>query len=324
MAYHTGNANNVSDLLAKLAVFAQSLGWVVDKLESGSAPRLYLHNADGYWSLATGASGTIFYVVGNTGFDDSLAWDKQPGSSCVNHGFDTYFGAGTSELKGPYAGYDFLGTSRYLHVIVQPASGRFRHFGLGTLIKEGDYTGGQYAYGTSIGTTYGGGLGIPTQNHNTYPFGDSLYSLYNSQCYVSAVRADNLPGGGKAPRWYLCGSTTAGTGALGPGGVADEPVKQAHPDILSVITSQSVFGAAVSPVPFAILARSPDGLWRRLGTVSDMMVCHMAGIIPRSTHDLAGEKWMIVPATQFRASPDKVSDGGDNSWLLGYAYRVAE
>ncbi|HBO3040937.1 TPA: hypothetical protein L4R07_006135, partial [Pseudomonas aeruginosa] len=76
MAYFTGAANSPADLLAKVRVHAESLGWVTDR---ASATEWLCHNAEGYWSFSAGAN--QFQMAGNTGFDNGLAWNAQPGSS---------------------------------------------------------------------------------------------------------------------------------------------------------------------------------------------------------------------------------------------------
>lgn len=321
MAYQTGTANNLSDLLSKLATFAQTLGWVVDKLITGTQPGLFVHNAHGYWSTGVGTSlYDTLYISGNTGFDTSVAWNAQPGTSMTYHGpWGTYYGVGTTNLTGPFTSYDFFGTPDYLHVVVQISPGRFRHFGIGILDKEGDYTGGHYAYGTRVNTG-GSYIGRPDIAYHTYPLSDTVSATYNSSYYTSIVRADGL--GTTLPHWFLFGSPTAGVGAMGSGcsvtGLAERP----HPDTLAVVTSQSQLGAAVAPVPNAILGRSADGLWRRLGVVPDYGVCRMSGIAPRSRFSVNGDDWMIVPAMQLRDTTNAYGDGGDNSHLLGYAYRI--
>ncbi|TQC33971.1 hypothetical protein EEB16_31290, partial [Rhodococcus sp. WS7] len=84
MAYFTGTANNPADLLAKVRVHAESLGWVTDR---ASASEWLCHNADGYWSFNAGAN--QFQMAGNTGFDNSLAWNAQPGNSVQNNPYSS-------------------------------------------------------------------------------------------------------------------------------------------------------------------------------------------------------------------------------------------
>ncbi|MDF5822031.1 hypothetical protein P4237_00005 [Pseudomonas aeruginosa] len=80
MAYFTGTANNPADLLAKVRVHAESLGWVTDR---ASASEWLCHTA-----MGTGHSmpePICSSMAGNTGFDTSLAWNAQPGNSVQNN-----------------------------------------------------------------------------------------------------------------------------------------------------------------------------------------------------------------------------------------------
>lgn len=321
MAYQTGTANTLSELLEKLASFATQLGWQVDKLITGDSPFLYLHNHAGFWSMGCGSNKNILYIFGNTGYDSRTAYNAQPGSSASHHGASKYNGTTVSTPGGPYRRYDFFGTADYLHFFVEIAPGRFRHGGFGTLEKEGNYDGGQYVFGTFVSSS-STAVGLPTQAYHAFPFGNHHDAVYSSSLYVSAVRADRVEKPG--PYWYLCGRDYAGVSAIGPGAPPYNATYMSHPDAFSVITSQSQFGAAIVPVPCSILVRTADGLWRRLGTVPDFFVCYMSGIAPCSIHEIFGEKWMVVPAMQFRESYDRYSDGGENSYLMGYVYRVQE
>ncbi|RLM23668.1 hypothetical protein BIY29_10225 [Brenneria alni] len=330
MGYQTGTANDVSDLLEKLSIFASTLGWTVDKFVSGTSPELYLHNADGYWSFGVTRPSSSYkyalFILGNTGFDNALAWTAQPGSSYTNHGstsswFANYRGAGTTELvrgAGPFISYDFFGTAQYLHVIVQITAASFRHFGIGTLNREGNYTGGQYTYGTAYNPF--GNSGVDSNpDYNTYPFCDR--TVYGDN-FSSAVRADALGDSGSSPYWFLFGATLAGIGAIGLGGSVlynSGTYSRRHPDTMAVATSQSQLGAVIAPVPNAIMVIGADGLWRRLGIVPDIAVCRMMGITSRGQLELNGETWMIVPPIKYMADGRIV---GENSHVLGYAYRI--
>ncbi|HCF6318515.1 TPA: hypothetical protein ACF3SP_006119, partial [Pseudomonas aeruginosa] len=106
MAYFTGTANNPSDLLGKLRVHAESLGWVTDR---ASASEWLCHNADGYWSFNAGAN--QFQMAGNTGFDNSLAWNAQPGNSVQNNPYSSK-GPTVAQLSGgPFTRYHLFATA---------------------------------------------------------------------------------------------------------------------------------------------------------------------------------------------------------------------
>ncbi len=319
MAYQTGAANSVSDLLDKLAIFAAPLGWVIDKFEPGALPQLFLHNDKGYWSLGGVTAGHL-YGFGNTGYDASKNYYQQPGSSWANHGsYGTYYGAGTTDLVGAFVSYDFFGTADYLHVVVQIGAAAFRHFGIGTLLKEGSYAGGQYAYGTRVSGTY---AGRPDVGYHTYPLNDAVNATYGSSYYTAVVRADNLGGSALLPHWYMFGSPGAGVGAFGLGAPVTDLTNRWHPDTLAVTSSQGTLGAIIAPMPNAIIISGADGLRRRIGTVEDFYICRMAGIAPRAKFEINGDTWMIIPPLQYRLTTDNYTDGGNNSYIIGYAYRM--
>ncbi|MBX5682887.1 hypothetical protein ISD80_30900, partial [Pseudomonas aeruginosa] len=127
MAYFTGTANNPADLLAKVRVHAESLGWVTDR---ASASEWLCHNADGYWSFNAGAN--QFQMAGNTGFDNSLAWNAQPGNSVQNNPYSSK-GPTVAQLSGgPFTRYHLFATAAYLHLHVEIAAGQFRPVMIGS------------------------------------------------------------------------------------------------------------------------------------------------------------------------------------------------
>ncbi|KOE63936.1 hypothetical protein [Aggregatibacter actinomycetemcomitans] len=321
MAYQTGTAKTLNQLVTKLAEFAQQQGWVIDKTADN---QLYLHNTDGYWSCYLSSDDNGFYICINTGFDNSKPAQEQPGTSRTNayRVIDT----DTTQLQnGNYVSYDFFGTKQYLHVVVQIEAEKFRHLGIGTLDKEGEYTGGQYAFGTFI-----------TDNDGHYQSSDHVYGFSpGREGKQAVVRADGVSGDTKSP-WYFAPVNISDYGnlaksdygkyllSLGRASMYNEQ-NTYHPDKLMVNFSQSKFGQVLIPCPHSLIAHGVDGVFRHLGVLPDRYECTMTGVQPRQILEIAGERWMIIPSAQYDVrNAREIERGKNNSGIQGVAYRIIE
>lgn len=167
MTYETGTATDLEDLLAKLSTFAVTThgGWT-----AGYSPNP--NTTNGWFELHKGSlSFGARYDVGATplhiGIYQASAYVDTvtaPGAHTGDSG-NGWNDAGTGQTNaqlltercvrdignGPFASYHFFADDSdndYIHVVVEPTSGMFRHFGFGTLDRFGDgWTGGEYVYG---------------------------------------------------------------------------------------------------------------------------------------------------------------------------------
>ena len=299
MAYQTGTAASLNELLGKLAQFATMLGWQATRPTENE---LSLTNASGGWSLALNSG--LLYV---------RCHDNPTGNTA------------TSELGGGnYVSYDFFGTADYLHVVVQYMTERFRHFGLGTLIKEGDYVGGQYCYGTYL-----------YAKEASYSGSDHVFGFSpGTMKYSAVVRADGLAGETRSPCYFgfkiikefsLLSDDEKGKYLIGLGRAAMyEQYYVAHPDTLLVQYSQSTFGQTLIPCPHSLIAHCRDGVFRRLGIVPDRYECTMRGIHPRQQLEINGARWLIIPCAQYDVREQRFIEGKENSGIAAVAYRIVE
>ncbi|HHE3478054.1 TPA: hypothetical protein ACPDJE_000437 [Pasteurella multocida] len=320
MAYQTGTASSVAILLEKLKEFAETQNWTINK---HTATQLFLKNNEGYWALEF--KNNLLFTLVCTGFDGNYDAFNQPGNSANSQFAYRQVRTATSHLEnGNFVTYDFFGTSQYLHVVVQIEAERFRHFGIGTLHKEGEYTGGQYAFGTYLVNRE------EYDNSDSHSFG---FSNGNNE-FGPVVRAENLGGGTKSPWYfasydgYISDLSTSGFGmcvvSLGRA-VMFNHKKTIHPDARLVAFSQSKFGQILIPCPHSLFAHCRDGIFRRLGILPERYECRMVGISPRQIITIAGERWMIIPSAQYNGNGQQYSERGrDNSGIQGVAYRIVE
>ncbi|WNY75976.1 hypothetical protein [Pasteurella multocida] len=321
MAYQTGSAMNIGDILAKLAEFARPLGWTINKVSDSA---LYLNNSVGFWAIEF--KNNMLFVIPASGVDLGRDCFNQPQSAC-NHTYQTIKTMTSYLEKGNYTTYDFFGTESYLHVVIQYEENKFRHFGLGSLIKEGDYVGGQYSYGTFISTSNYYRIRQSTDNILGFSAGTTQYQ--------AVVRADGLANDLRSP-WYLSAKNpydykdirdaekgnylaTLGDCVLNQNSMYNF----VHPDMLLVRYSQSTFGQKLIPTPHCLIAHCRDGLFRRLGILPDRYEVMMKGLSPRQVFRVNDEKWMIIPSAQYQ-DKSVADDGQDNSGYQGVAYRIIE
>lgn len=166
MTYETGTAVDLEDLLSKLSTFAVTThgGWTQG----------YLNTTNGWFELNKGSYGSVSFkypkvetaatlsVHQATGFINT---STAPGAHTADsgNGFNTTTTGHTNANletercvrnigNGPFPSYYFFADDTapndYIHVVVEPSTGMYRHFGFGLLTKFGDnWTGGAYAYG---------------------------------------------------------------------------------------------------------------------------------------------------------------------------------
>lgn len=170
MAYSTGSATNVSDLLTKLEAFMGVNGWTTDSFATeGSGKRLHAHKGSVYFNarayVAETPDSAILPTFGSPASCSALAFNISSAGTGGTRWFDKtgtpvgtssrYATAGLDGITGAIPAYHFFAhnSGDAILVVVEYASGSYQYLGFGTLNKYGTYTGGVYFFGSKGGVT---------------------------------------------------------------------------------------------------------------------------------------------------------------------------
>lgn len=168
MAYETGAATGVVDLVNKFATFIEANGWTRDDLSNeGTGRRYHAHrglqfvNMRGYVNESPGANfdstaNTGVYSIAfniGTGYSGATPWYNQAG---VPIGTSTKYGcSGMTLVSGAITAYHFFaqGGGDVIYAVVERTSGIYTYIGFGLVTKYGTWTGGDFMFGGQSGVT---------------------------------------------------------------------------------------------------------------------------------------------------------------------------
>lgn len=151
MAFSTGTAASLSALMTALDTFAVANGWTQDLLDTANG-KTAMHRNSIYvsfrWNTGTPLHLGVYQALGYTGGNDPGTHPGDSGNGAVSATNTVLDDERCVENigNGPFT-YWFFEQDFYLHICVEVSADVFRHFGMGTLVKTGDWTGGEYAYG---------------------------------------------------------------------------------------------------------------------------------------------------------------------------------
>ncbi len=213
MAYLQTTATSVSDILNTIATFASGLGWTVnrnDTFTSGSNTRRILTIG------RAGADYAHFFSDLSNTTKTNLNLMRSIGVSTTGD-YTTNTQRSTTPIVnllggGPYVNFWLFGESGsnpYIHCVIEHAAGRFRHFGVGELVKKGVWTGGSYCYGhewsQTVSITH-----VPTNNSHTAMFSEQASAASTAgsmRCNEADSTANGLSGVDNSYAVYNNGST---------------------------------------------------------------------------------------------------------------------
>lgn len=194
MAYLLTTATSVNDIFNTIATFAAGIGYTVQRnntFTSGANNRRMLslsHTTGDYVHFFSEASTTTnktqVFCMRSIGIDTAGDFLAQP-----NRG--TY-SSNNLLSAGPYVNFWLFGengANPYIHCVLEHASGRYRHFGVGELVKMGTWTGGSYNYGTNWAQG-ASEAGSPTDTQHNTPLSE-CNSSSTQTTNVSCIRCDN-------------------------------------------------------------------------------------------------------------------------------------
>lgn len=310
MAYENSTALNISDLMTKLNTFATANGWTSNELGSD---RLCLSKNSVFvnfrWATA---SPTAVGVYQATGYTTSAT---SPGGHTNDSG-NGFFSAGTASnaqilgsryalvTNGPMTYWFFENDTSpaYIHVVVTTASLRYSHFGFGELVKQGTWTGGEYAYGHYYNASASlahlvedasflldGGLGATTPA--------------TWRTFAATLRTEGLPGQAGSTRWSLVyGGDTPGNDRGGnarsnvQGGFRAGPVAAAF----SRFSTSPVTGlTAMYPINLYYDRGIVSGArqWYPLGYMADVRGIDTTSYSEAQEITVGSDTWVVFPAT---------------------------
>src|SRR5690606_30494582 len=170
-------ATSISDILDTIEAFAEDLGWTSERnntFTSGSTTQRILTLSYGGVDYAhfasessTSSNKTTMITMRSISIDTFAGLSSQPERSTQ---------AQSNLLNaGPYSNlwlFGEAGATPYIHCVLEYVAGRYRHFGVGDLVKKGVWEGGSYCYGTfwNQSSSY---IGVATTPYHSTPFDGS-------------------------------------------------------------------------------------------------------------------------------------------------------
>ena len=322
MAYQTGSASSVVDLLDKFRVFAQSRGWTVNRWRDlGLGKELCISKGASYFNFrAYNAESTLIngypytssgiLLNGSDGYDEALSWDRQPG-------YPKAYVPGPTDQKvvvfpmtlnvGPFPAYHFFDVDgKTLYAEVEFMTGTFMRFGCGALdlFNPTAPGGGRFCYGvTSI---------VPVTTHTVfwfardiddneqlefYPFRGASYSASAwGASSGSMVRVQV----GSVNNWAASGGSNIVTSAAtGHGAQYSSSMSLAatggavHDKILMNFSPSPLNGVAVL-LPNIVGVYNSPGI-SPVGVVPGMRHLDISNYLPGDEITFGGDTWKVFP-----------------------------
>ncbi|TEI44613.1 hypothetical protein IPC632_24830 [Pseudomonas aeruginosa] len=312
MAYQTGVASGLADLISALQTFCAANGFTVGPswtFSSGSGTTLTnwqvrsLVKNGVYFTMHYGVSGGSAYsrdvLLMNTSTAVSSSGDPntQVGACPAN--------CRTDMLGGPYVGYHFFSDGYGVNVAVEVVTNVFVHFNFGELQKNGAWTGSQYVMGTALYTRSGSGPYDLFDSYNFIPFfngniGDAFSDYGSLGGHIRTPIGD--------PTAYCRRAFTSTTSFWTP--LADNHGRQ-----LVDCSPNSQNGRSVIVPANALVASSgQSGPFYQLGYVANAGAINITNLNPK---EVVNTDWMVFPIQQ-KNGP---STNYINSQNYGLAYR---
>lgn len=295
MAYETSNSTTVNGLLEAFKNFALAQGWTIDTFEDvdTSFKWLALHKGTAYFNLITDddVSGEI-KIRGATGYAGGNSYDTQPGMRT-----DTYW-SWTNDLDAtPYVAYHFFAGDDFVHAVVEVASGRYVHFGIGTLDKAGVYDGGEYVFGLKWYLNHTTISGDGDSGSHSYPFGAEGVA----SCSQVRFTENDLSGTDTYRDWAsLSGAPYSATTSLVAAGFSRfQSQGNSHSFWYWLMQRSPNYFNGVSPLlPITIACGRTNNLVSVLGAPKEMRMLRIDNLQPGQELTLGSDIWMIFPVKQ--------------------------
>lgn len=370
MAYETGTALSPIDLIGKLKYFVESNGWTVNRYQDeGTGKNLSISKNGLYFNFRalqneknpidggrTGIYGLL--CCPSLGFDNSKTWSKQPGyPKDLTYSNNDFLYSGISLPDTAISAYHFISGDKYLYIITEIVVGSFQYMLCGSLVKSGNYVGGEFMTATFPGDGMAKPSDYQLSRYSPPPF---------TNCYLSSplgadwgngyVRAkiDNQPEDrwGTYPFWGNQGSNSGFTGiwALPPWAGIDRNVvnlpvyqfffadrtttygtsPQTHISVSSTnpIGCYSLYNGLAPLLPIYLYATrdpqtnydswsSQNTVFSLLGYLPDIFFCYMKNIGPGSLINFGEDRYIVFPMGR---KADYPNPGTGNN---GFAIKIA-
>jgi hypothetical protein len=276
MAYQTGTATGIADLLDKLGAFVAANGGTQNRRDAnslsiakGACYQNYFDNTSEIWMSAS------------TGYNAGAAWDAQPGASTNVQK--------SRQMGGSFTAYHLFLGNDYIHVVVEVDPGLYRHLSAGQLAKPSNYNGGRYAGcvgfrddGVLRNTLF---LNLADWFNPNYLEGPTLdVDIEGQNGWKKFNRASD-----NAAELLLV-STDHGN-LLAP---SDD--YYLYSDIFQYCTPNTLNG--ISPfAPIECFVRRTGGFISPLGYVKDLRIVNLTNFAPGQSETIGSNDWLIFPAS---------------------------
>lgn len=293
VAYQTGISSDPADLMGKLASFAVANGWTQGAGSTGAVL------AKGAIYVGYNTASDEIFLRGALGYNAAAAWNAQTNNS----GFTVTVDCGA----GPFTAYHFFigdeDGQDYIHVVIEIAAGRFRHFSLGKLLKHGLYTGGTYVDGTNWANDTNNQHVPDSGNHQVIC--DANTNAGNGHVHVDYDSKTN--------NWQQINSatfaTTRGIGSTRSSGIGN---------LFPLISVQS-WNLRNNMAPLTYFVNRSDSLRSPVGRIPNMRSLGLRNLTPGETLSIGGDDWMCFPIIQ---RTETFTNTIESSGMYGYAYKL--
>lgn len=321
MAYETGTATSVTDLLDKMRIFATANGWTQDFFgarTSGSGTALQLtKGGHSVTFIADTGTGTTSDPGPYFGCYSHNAYSAGNGTENQSQGSTKTFANG---MAGPFVAYHLItGSERgaeYLYAIVEVSSGVVKHVGIGKLVALGALTPGTFAFASRwTYTSTSNTIGTALSPAHSWPFD----SAENAQRLGpgTQIRADS---DGISPRWYD-GSGSVSYGNRFGGGVRQAGSTTVGPQRGTVVAPIAAGVSALTGrtllVPCWVYGERTANLGSPLGYPPHIRWVRLDYLNPGDIMTIGSDQWKVFPVIRKNGGTGVV-----NSDTYGYAYKI--